>query len=64
MAASSAPTAAEARHAALPWVEKYRPRSVEDVSHQGEVVESLRRSIESKNVRRPPPTAQRAVRAR
>jgi len=34
----------------LPWVEKYRPRTVSDVSHQTEVVESLRRSIEQKNL--------------
>ena len=45
MASSSVP------NREIPWVEKYRPRSVNDVSHQTEVVESLRRSMETKNVR-------------
>tara|TARA_B110001452_G_scaffold33372_1_gene25873 strand:+ start:459 stop:1598 length:1140 start_codon:yes stop_codon:yes gene_type:complete len=49
-AASSSLSAAENRAAYLPWVEKYRPRTVNDVSHQTEVVESLRRSIEQKNL--------------
>ena len=35
---------------ALPWVEKYRPRSVDEVSHQGEVVDSLRRALVTKNL--------------
>eukprot|EP01117_Protostelium_nocturnum_P020078 TRINITY_DN8880_c0_g1_i1.p1 TRINITY_DN8880_c0_g1~~TRINITY_DN8880_c0_g1_i1.p1 ORF type:complete len:383 (-),score=108.25 TRINITY_DN8880_c0_g1_i1:40-1083(-) len=34
----------------LPWVEKYRPKSVEDVAYQEEVVKTLRSSIESKNL--------------
>mmetsp|Transcript_3809 Transcript_3809/g.8250 ORF Transcript_3809/g.8250 Transcript_3809/m.8250 type:complete len:335 (-) Transcript_3809:37-1041(-) len=34
----------------LPWVEKYRPKNVEEVSHQGEVVASLRSAIEKKNL--------------
>eukprot|EP01119_Soliformovum_irregulare_P014816 TRINITY_DN4089_c0_g2_i1.p1 TRINITY_DN4089_c0_g2~~TRINITY_DN4089_c0_g2_i1.p1 ORF type:complete len:342 (-),score=88.49 TRINITY_DN4089_c0_g2_i1:17-1042(-) len=34
----------------LPWVEKYRPKSMDDVSHQEEVVATLRKSIESQNL--------------
>ena len=33
-----------------PWVEKYRPRTVDDVSHQGEVVAALRRSMDTGNL--------------
>mmetsp|Transcript_22880 Transcript_22880/g.37901 ORF Transcript_22880/g.37901 Transcript_22880/m.37901 type:complete len:334 (-) Transcript_22880:242-1243(-) len=38
------------RAATLPWVEKYRPKSVDEVSHQNEVVDSLRKAIEQKNL--------------
>ncbi|GBG26672.1 Replication factor C subunit 4 [Hondaea fermentalgiana] len=31
----------------IPWVEKYRPRTVDEVSHQEEVIAALRSSIES-----------------
>lgn len=30
----------------IPWVEKYRPESVEEVSHQEDVVRALKKSIE------------------
>jgi len=35
---------------ALPWVEKYRPKSVDDLSHQTEVADSLRKAIKEKNL--------------
>lgn len=33
-----------------PWVEKYRPIRVEDVSHQDEVVKALKSSIDAGNI--------------
>jgi len=36
--------------ASLPWVEKYRPKTVEDVVHQEQVVKTLRKSIETGNL--------------
>lgn len=33
-----------------PWVEKYRPARVEDVSHQDEVVKALTSSIDAGNI--------------
>lgn len=34
----------------MPWIEKYRPKTVEDIASQEEVVSTLKKSIESKNL--------------
>eukprot|EP00741_Cyanophora_paradoxa_P021489 tig00021357_g20745.t1 len=34
----------------VPWVEKYRPRHVDEVAHQEEVVRALKRSLEMGNL--------------
>ena len=51
-AAASADGSAKAigkqRH--MPWVEKYRPERVEDVSHQDEVVKTLKYAIDQGSV--------------
>lgn len=39
-------TTLPARHSA-PWVERYRPRRVEDVAHQEEVVATLRKALDT-----------------
>lgn len=46
----SSATAATVK-AAMPWVEKYRPQTIDDVVQQDEVVRTLRKSIETGNVR-------------
>ena len=42
--------ATSSRHRIVPWVEKYRPSKVEDVSHQDEVLKTLKTSIEQGNL--------------
>lgn len=34
----------------IPWVEKYRPEKVDDVAHQDECVQTLKKSIEIGNL--------------
>ena len=40
----------EARKRVVPWVEKYRPETVDEVSHQAEVTRALSSAIESGNI--------------
>lgn len=39
-----------AQQRAVPWVEKYRPKTVTDVAHQTEVVDTLRKAVETRNL--------------
>jgi replication factor C subunit 2/4 len=34
----------------VPWIEKYRPKRVDEISHQDEVVSALKSSLTSGNV--------------
>jgi replication factor C subunit 2/4 len=34
----------------IPWVEKYRPRTIDEISHQDEVVRTLRKCLETGNL--------------
>eukprot|EP01112_Ceratiomyxa_fruticulosa_P020155 TRINITY_DN6791_c0_g1_i2.p1 TRINITY_DN6791_c0_g1~~TRINITY_DN6791_c0_g1_i2.p1 ORF type:complete len:364 (+),score=61.27 TRINITY_DN6791_c0_g1_i2:109-1200(+) len=43
-------SSAKERVRTLPWIEKYRPRTVDDVAHQEEVVRALKKSIETHNL--------------
>jgi len=50
MLAASAPAVPQHAPKVLPWVEKYRPKTVDDIAHQEEVVATLKGSIKSGNM--------------
>lgn len=40
-------SSADAAAAGIPWVERYRPKSLKDVAHQGEVVSTLENAVKT-----------------
>ncbi|KAJ2879402.1 Subunit of heteropentameric Replication factor C (RF-C) [Coemansia asiatica] len=46
----NAANAAKVDEKMIPWVEKYRPKNINDVTAQEEVVQVLRKSLETKNL--------------
>ncbi|KAJ1751326.1 Subunit of heteropentameric Replication factor C (RF-C), partial [Coemansia sp. RSA 1821] len=48
--AAKSPRAAAAGERLVPWVEKYRPKNIGEVAAQEQVVQVLRKSLETKNL--------------
>ena len=46
----SSSSASEPPRRIIPWVEKYRPEKVDDLSHQEEIVKTLKTAIEQGNI--------------
>jgi len=46
----AAPVDKAQQEAKLPWVEKYRPKTVDEVAYQDEVTKTLKKSIETSNL--------------
>eukprot|EP00970_Alexandrium_tamarense_P002080 scaffold278_cov194-Alexandrium_tamarense.AAC.37 len=40
-------TTLQATTSTTPWVERYRPKSLQDVSHQGEIISTLKNAVET-----------------
>ncbi|KAF9425246.1 replication factor C subunit 4, partial [Podila epigama] len=47
---SSSAAAAAAAAAQKPWIEKYRPKTMDDISSQEQVVSVLKKTMESQNL--------------